>query len=175
MLKVCLHKPEKINKKFIVFFDSDAKFTFTDKRKADAFVNRVSLKCTETLVFINCEYGDLYQRYRDIYFEITNTDDRSTIEDSFTYIKNKIDFILFRRSGENYNYMTIRGIEGCLNELVSLYTFLTPVEILRRNTTVSHLNHVKCSNVLSLLSDFLQFEKDLKIRVETKIVQLKVV
>lgn len=174
MLKVNLHKPEREKRKFVVFFDSEAKFTFTDQRKAEAFVNKVSVKCTEVLVFINTEYADLYKRYRDLFFEINNNDDRMAIERSFEYINSKINWMLFRTSGTNYNYMTIRNIEGCLNELMSLYTLITPVEISRRNTTIGHLNNVKSNVILNLLSDFLKFEEDLKINVQTKIVQLKV-
>lgn len=174
MLKVNLHKPEKEGKKFVVFFDSGAKFVFTDKRKAETFVNKVSLKCTEVLVFINLEYADLYKRYRDLFFEINSNDDRLAIEKSFEYINSKINWMVFRTSGPNYNYMTIRSIEGCLNELISLYTLITPIEISRRNTTVCHLNNVKSNVLLNLLSDFLQFEEELKIKVQTKVFQLKV-
>jgi hypothetical protein len=176
MLKIKLHKPEKRGQVYEVFFDTGARFQFENLRKANDFLTKISKRCTDAVIFINSEYSYLHQKYREFYFFFDSWEERMQIESSLDFIKNKMALLLFRTSGVNYNYMVIKGVEQCLNELCSVYTYLTSVEISRRSAVISHLHRVKSDTLQLFLSDFLKFEKELikeDEKLKMKVVQLR--
>jgi hypothetical protein len=176
MLKVKLQKPEKRGQNYEVFFDSSARFKFTNLRRANDFLTSVSKRCTDALIFVNSEYAYLHQKYREFYFFFDSWEEHIQIESSLDFIKNKISFFLFHQSGINYNYMLITGIERCLEELCSVYMQLTPVEISRRSAPISHLHRVKRNTLQLFLSEFVKFEKELikeEKKLKMKVVQLR--
>jgi len=176
MLKISCISHKKNGKIYEVSFDSGARFRFENLRKENDFVTRISKKCTDALIFINSQYSYLHSKYRDYYFLIDKNDTLYTIENSLDYINNKIALLLFRTSGVKNNYMVIKGDEQCLNELCSVYTYLTSVEISRRSTVTSHLHRVKSDILQLFLGDFLKFEKELikeDEKLKIKVVQLR--
>jgi hypothetical protein len=68
MLKVKVNKIVKIGKKYCVFLDSDNKFYFDNKRKAEDMLRFISKELDSSLFFMNEEYCEMEKIYRQYYF-----------------------------------------------------------------------------------------------------------
>ena len=70
MLKIRLDKIERQDNKYLVFLDSENKYFFENRRKAENFLILISKRLTDTLVYINEEYTAAEAVYRQYFFII---------------------------------------------------------------------------------------------------------
>ena len=88
---------------------------------------------------------------------------RYNIENCIDFIKNKIALLLFRRGGENRNYLVINGIENMLFELKSVYKLLDHVAISRSDTGIRHKIATKTRILDLFIMDFKHFEDEITV------------
>lgn len=173
MFRVKLSKISTGPNGYCVYLDREKKYYFSNRRKAQDFLRYLSKRFTEALVFINEEYCQVYNMYRQYFFILEDFEVRYQIENSLSYIKDKVTLLLFRNGSENYNSHVTVGIENMLFELKLVYSKLNDVSISKGDTTIRHKIGMK-SHILDLyLNDFRDFEIEIQIdRTEIKVIKL---
>lgn len=164
MFKIKLKRINCINGKFVVFLDSDNRYEFDNKRKAKDFLNVISERLTQTLVFINEEYCAANDIYRQYFFILKDFKQRFLIEASLDYVKNKISLLLFRGDSENRNTIVILGVEGMLFELKSVYRQFEDIAISRSDTAIRHKIGTKCRILDLFIADLRRFEIEIEVK-----------
>lgn len=80
MFHVNLSRINIINGKYCVYLDGENRYFFSDKRKAQDFLRQLSERFTEALVFVNDEYCQVNEIYRQYFFILDDFKMRYEIE-----------------------------------------------------------------------------------------------
>jgi hypothetical protein len=163
MLKIQLEKIEEYQGKYIIFLDSENKYSFQNKRKAEDFLTLVSKRLTDTLVFINEDFTVAETIYRHYFFTIEKFKTRFQIEHSLDFIREKMSALLYRTGGENRNTLVFTGIENMLFKLKSVYANLNEVVISKSDAGMRHKIAVKLRILDLYMADFKHFEDEITV------------
>ena len=119
MLKIKLSPPNLVNRKYIVFIDAETKQAFTNKRKANEFITKVEGELNEALLFVNEAYCNLTAFYRNYFLADRDYRFKYEVENCFDLINNRLNYISFHSSSENYNTMISQAINTCFDSLIT--------------------------------------------------------
>jgi len=169
MLKVRLKSVIALKKKHIVYLDSENRYEFSNKRKAKDFLIHVSKEMTVCLFFLNEEFLELSKYYRH-YFLNDDHHLRQRIQSSVDFIDHNIDSIL--RNGastspgveDNRNTYTIKAIEGCFFELLSVYKLLIGISKKRMDPFTRQKIELRYRITELYMIDFKHFEEKINIK-----------
>ena len=164
MLKILLTRIHVVKGRYIVYLDSDNKYSFLNKRKAVDFLRLISERLTETMVFINEEYAACNNIYRQYFFLIEEFKLRYQVENCLDYLKTKIALLLFRSESENRNTLVMIGIENMLFELKTVYNLLSDLAISRSDTQIRHTIGTKLRILDLFLADLRKFEIEIEVQ-----------
>jgi hypothetical protein len=170
MLKVSLNRIVCINKKYVVFLDSENRFKFDDKRKAADFLRLVSKQINACLVFLNEELLELEKYYRHYFFTDCDYQLKFEIQNSIECINNRINSVLLHSGAENQNTYVIKAVEGCFFEFLTVYKTLIAMSISRCDS-FTRQRLINRSHIVELfMIDFKNFE--MKIHVQRSEIKL---
>lgn len=163
MLKIQLEKIEEYQGKYIVFLDSENKYYFVNKRKAEDFLTLISKRLTDTLVFINEDFIVAETIYRSYFFNIEKFKTRFQIEHGLDFIRDKLSSLLYRTGGENRNTLVFVGVESMLCKLKTVYSNLNEIVISKSDAGMRHKIAVKMKILDLYMADFKHFEDEITI------------
>jgi len=149
MNKIILNKPLLLNKKYIVYFDSENKFTFSNKRAANDFITHIGKQMDESVLFITEEFNHLEEFYRLYYLADADYKFKYTLNNSVQFINNRIEWIQSRRGSENHDAIVFHSIVNCLNELADSFNLMEEKAYQRRDTITKRRCSLK-SNVIGM-------------------------
>ena len=120
MLKIKLTPPVLINRKYVVFVDSDVKKVFPSRRQACDFITKVEGELNEALLFINEQYCDLTTFYRTYFIADSDFKFKYSVENDFTLVNNRLNYISSHTSSENLNPIVSQAINICFDTLCEI-------------------------------------------------------
>jgi hypothetical protein len=164
MLKVKVNKIVKIGKKYCVFLDSDNKFYFDNKRKAEDMLRFISKELDSALFFLNEEYCEIEKIYRQYYFEDDDFKFRFSLQNSLECIRNRMNACLLQPETENRNTIVYKALEGSFLELLSVYKTLENKSISRCDTVTRKRLQNKYRIVELYMTDFKKFEEKTNVK-----------
>lgn len=163
MLKIKLERISRDGKDYIVFLDREKSFRFTNKRKAEDFLRQVNKDVNEAYLFISEEYLVLETMYRYSFAFMPDHETRFAIENSLSFLRNRLDALLIFKNTKNKNYFIVKGLEMMLLELLTVYSLYGKIFI-SRNDVHSRKRCDLRIHVISLYSaEFAEFEKKLMV------------
>ena len=148
--------------RYSVYLDSEHKYVFNSKRKAEDYSRFIEHKLREALVFINDRYKEVYSLYRSYFFYVKDFKLRFKIENSLKNVEERLNYIILWNHGENKNCFYMKDIRDCLNVLGSVYTQIRKIAISRRDVAVKIDLEAKC-HILQL---YIQTFEDFRLQIE---------
>jgi hypothetical protein len=118
MLKIKLTQPHLVNRKYIVFIDSETKQSFSNKRQALDYITKIEKELNEALLFINEEYCFLTVFYRNYFIADRDYKFKYQVENDFDLINNRLSFIASRTESENFNSIISQALNICFDSLI---------------------------------------------------------
>ena len=148
MLKIRLTQPHYINRKFVVYIDSDVKQTFSSKRAALDYIASVEKELNEALLFINESYTFLHGFYRSYFLADRDYKFKYQTEGAFTLIDNRLNYIAGHTDGENFNPIISQALNTCFDSLVEACSLIdvksrTRYDMLTRRRISLHRKVIK--------------------------------
>lgn len=135
MQKIVINKISSEKGKYIVYLGNGTATTFTNKEKAQQFVNQTNQFLTQQLYNINECYKLVFDFYRENWgFLETQTKANSNYSESRRFcdasineIKNLIDLAVNRCSWTNGNYFTFLHLTGAVRTMKAILKELQPL------------------------------------------------
>jgi len=124
MNNITLTKPLLIKGKYHIYLYSNTKFVFTDKRKANDFLTKITRGMEQAILFITEEQARLNEYYRLYYLADRDLKFKLKMKDSLEEIDNRLNFMNDRSTSLNFDTIMFSAIVLCLNELNESYTCL---------------------------------------------------
>jgi hypothetical protein len=117
MNKIGLNKPVLVNKMYAVFFDSDNKFLFKNKRDAADFIVKVGREIDQAVLFITEEFNALEEFYRLYYLADTDYKFKYLMDNSVDLISNRLAWMQSHSGSPNHDTILFNAIIICIDEL----------------------------------------------------------
>jgi hypothetical protein len=155
MNKTLLNRPFLYKSKYVVYFDEDNRFTFTDKRQACDFIMRVAREIDQAIMLISEELTVLDQFYRLYCLADKDYKFKFTIDQSIDYLNNRLTYIYTHHGSENYNVILYQSIVGCIKELHESFSLLHDKAGKRRDTITKRRCSLKMHITDLYLNNFL--------------------
>jgi hypothetical protein len=134
MNKIVLNKPLLLNKKYVVFFDSDNKFVFRNKREATDFIVKVGKEIEESVLFITEEFNHLEEFYRLYYLADKDYKFKFTLGNSIDFLNNRLAWMLSREGSPNHDAIVFQAIISCIEELKTAFLLMQEKAAQRKDT-----------------------------------------
>lgn len=134
MNKIILNKPLLLNNSYVVYFDSDNKFLFKNKREASDFITRVSMQIDQSILFITEEFNSLEEFYRLYYLADDDFKFKYLMDNSVDFLNNRLAWMLSHTGSPNHDSIVFNGIVNCINELHDAFSLMFGKATRRRDT-----------------------------------------
>jgi hypothetical protein len=134
MNKIVLNKPLLINKKYVVYFDSDNKFIFRNKREAADFIVKVGREIEESVLFITEEFNCLEEFYRLYYLADKDYKFKFALSNSIDFLNNRLAWMLSHEGSPNHDVIVFQSILNCIDELKTAFCAMFEKAAQRKDT-----------------------------------------
>ena len=124
MNKIILNKPLLINKRYVVYLDSDNKFDFSNRREAQDFIVDVERVIEEAILFITEEYNSLSEFYRLYYLADKDFKFKFLMSNSISFLINRLEWMNNRNGGLDHNVILFHGVISCIEELKTAFEIM---------------------------------------------------
>lgn len=152
MNDIKFNKPLCVNRKYVVYLDSENKFAFNNKRKAEDFIRRIARESDRTLLLITEELNDLQNFYRLYNLGDTDYKFKHLVSGSIDFINNRIEWIGAHSGSTNHDAIVFSGLMGCINELQSGFGLIEEKAAERKDTITRRRASLKI-DILKLFAD----------------------
>jgi hypothetical protein len=111
--------------KYTVFLDSDTRYYFSNKRKAQDFLTAQSQRNFMAFLFISEYLSDLSAFY-NLYNlgDATDFEFKFKVTDVIAYLNNSIAWMTQHHAGENNQPFVMQKLKGCYSELSAAFTLI---------------------------------------------------
>lgn len=168
MNKIVLNKPLLVNKRYIVYLDSENKFSFPNKREALDFIVSVGKELEEAILFITEELNLLSELYRLYFLADKDYKFKFQITGSIDFLNNRISWMQSHEGSTNHDTILFHGVIDCIQELNTAFKVMGEKAAARRDT----ITRRRCALKSHLLEMY--HEKLMKIGIKAKSLQLHI-
>lgn len=161
MRRVKLCQLNKTKAVYCIYFDDAHSFNFTSKEKAETAFAALNNYFTKALFFINQNYSDIFQMYRNEYFAIENPFINNNIKRDFEHIESSLDLALNRSHWENGNYFTLKHIENMFSTMFGVLLHLREHGKEKKITTLVYNVDVKKDLIKIYYDNFMDLQRAL--------------
>jgi hypothetical protein len=134
MNNIILNKPEYINKKYVVFLDSENKFSFPSKRKAEDFIVHIEKVINQAILFITEEFNSLEEFYRLYYLADKDYKFKFLISNIVDFISNRLEWMHTHEGSRNHDTILFHAVIACIEELKSGFAIMYKKAAARKDT-----------------------------------------
>lgn len=134
MNKIVLNRPMLLNKKYVVYFDSDNRFMFKNKREASDFIVRVGKEIEQAMLFITEEFNHLEEFYRLYYLADKDYKFKFLMNNSVDFINNRLAWMQSHEGSPNHDVIVFQAVVNCLGELRDAFTLMMDKAARRKDT-----------------------------------------
>src|SRR4030042_3042417 len=92
-----------LNRKYVVFLDSDNRFTFKNKHEAQAFLTRISKTINEFILLITEDIITLEEFYRLYYLADSDYKFKHLVSNHIDFINNRLAWMSEHQRTTNHN------------------------------------------------------------------------
>lgn len=156
MNKIILNRPVLINKKYVVYFDSENKSVFRNKREAEDFIVRVGKEIEESILFITEEFNSLEQIYRLYYLADKDFKFKFEMDNSVDFLNNRLAWMLSHEGSQNHDVIVFQAILSCMEELRTSFHAIREKAAKRRDTITKRRCALKIHMIEIFRDRFLQ-------------------
>ena len=167
MNKIVLNKPMLLNKRYIVYLDSENKYSFSNRREAQDFIVYVGRKIEEAILFIIEEFNSLEEFYRLYYLADKDFKFKFLINNSVDFLTNRLSWMQSHEGSPNHDTILFHGIIACIEELKTAFGIMQAKAAARRDPITKR----RCSLKIHLIEIYK--EKLLIIGIKPKELQLQ--
>lgn len=152
MNDIKFNKPQYINGQYVVYLDSENKFSFKNKRAAEDFIRKIARESEKTLLMIAESLNDLQSFYN--FYALADTDFRFRylVNSSIDFIKNRLAWISEHTGSENHDAIVFAGLIGCIKELQTALAMIEEKAAERKDTITKRRCALKIE-ILKLFSE----------------------
>lgn len=133
--------------RYSVFLDSETRYYFSNKRKAQDFLTAQSQRNDMAFLFISEYLTDLTGLYNLFNLGDSDYKFKFTVKDGIDYLNNRIAWMTQHHSGENYQAFVMRDLKGCYSELSAAFTALRDKAAERNDTITKRRCDLRCEIV----------------------------
>jgi hypothetical protein len=123
-----------LNKKYVVYFDSENKFSFNNRRQANDFIVRVGKEIEQSILFITEEFNSLEEFYRLYYLADKDFKFKFMMNNSVDFIQNRLAWMHSHEGSPNHDVILFQSILNCLEELKSAFRIMFEKASCRKDT-----------------------------------------
>ena len=134
MNKIILNKPMLLNKKHVVYFDRDNKFSFSSKRDALDFIVKVGREIEQSILFITEEFNSLEEFYRLYYLANKDYKFKFLMNNSVDLINNRLEWMHSHEGSPNHDVILFHSIITCIEELCVAFALMQNKAGARKDT-----------------------------------------
>jgi hypothetical protein len=168
MNKIVLNKPLLLNKRYVVYLDSENKFSFSNKREAQDFIVFVGKEMDEATLFITEKLNLLSELYRLYFLADKDYKFKFQINGSIEFLNNRLSWMQSHEGSTNHDTILFHGVIDCIQELNTPFTVMGEKAAARRDTITKRRCNLK-SHLLEMY-----YEKLMKIGIKPKLLQLQI-
>jgi hypothetical protein len=117
ILKIKLSPPHLVSRKYVVFIDREVRQSFSSKRKACDYINKIENELNEALLFINEYFCTLTTFYRNYFLADRDYRFKYEVEACFHLIDNRLNYIATHTGSENFNPIISQALNICFDSL----------------------------------------------------------
>jgi hypothetical protein len=169
MNKIVLNKPLLLNKRYIVYLDSDNKFSFSNKREAQDFITEVGRKMEEAILFITEKFNILEEFYRLYYLTDKDYKFKFQKSNSTEFLNNRLTFIQSGEGSPNHDTIIYHAIISCLEELETAFCIMQAKASCRKDTITKR----RCALKIHLIQMYQEQLKSIGIKLKELPLQIK--
>lgn len=164
-----LNKPLYLDKKYVIFLDSNNRFVFSSKRKAEDFLTRISQGLDEAVLLITEELNTVTQLYR--FYRLSDQDYKFkyNVGNNIDFIHNRLAWIDEHHGSENNDTIVFQSLINCFNELIQSFEGCKQKAIQRKDT----INKRRCAMKIGILNMYLKGFSDIGIMPQVNQLKLK--
>lgn len=151
-----LNKPVLVNKKYVIYLDSENKFKFSDKRKASDFLTKIQKEIDQASLLITEEYNLLSEFYRLYYHLDKDFKFKHSMKLHIDYVSNRLNFMQDHTGSPNWDSIVFNSLLACFDELINGFN-LMGAKAQQRKDPLTRRRCILKSDILSLyLNNFLK-------------------
>jgi hypothetical protein len=124
MNKIVLNKPMLLNDQYVVYLDSENKFSFSNKREAVDFVVKIGRQIEEAILMITEEFNSLEELYRLFFLADSDYKFKFQISNSVEFINNRLLWMTSRKGSPNHDTILFESVLNCLYELKTAFAVM---------------------------------------------------
>jgi hypothetical protein len=170
MNSIRLNRPTLLKGKYVVFFDSNNRFAFTDKRQASDFLVKVSRELDIATLLITEELSILHTIYRLYYLADKDYKFKFKLNNSLEIIINRLNWMNNHSGSPNHNVILFNSLLTCFNELIFSFKIMQLKAATRKDT----LTKRRCALKIDILKLYLEKFLGLGIKPEIQILPMAV-
>jgi hypothetical protein len=152
MHKIVFNKPILINREYVIFFDSDNKFTFKNKRIAQDFLTHIEREAEQAVLFITEELNSLEEFYRLYYLADDDFKFKFQVNNCIDYLNNRLAYIHSHHGTENFNSIAFHSVLNCMKELKESFITMAEKAVQRHDTITKR----RCALKVALIEMYLK-------------------
>ena len=134
MNDVKLNQPVYCNRKYLVFLDSENKFSFKNRRQALDFIVSISKLIDESILLVSEEVSSLEELYRLYYLADRDYKFKYDLSNNLSFINNRLEWISTRKGSENHDTILFTSLINCFDELICGFLIMEGKAAQRRDT-----------------------------------------
>jgi len=168
MNRIVLNKPMLLNKRYIVYLDSESKFSFNNKRDAQDFIVSIGREIDQAILFITEEFNLLEEFYRLYYIADKDYKFKFLMNNSVEFLNNRLSWMQSHEGSPNHDTILYHAVISCIEELKTAFAIMQEKAACRRDTITKR----RCALRSQIIEMF--HEKLLAIGIKPKEIQLQI-
>ena len=151
------------------FYLRGQKQSFTSQRSMTEFVNLLNKKLTDNTAILNQLYIELYIKYREQYFILSNFE-HAILKDRFGEAETYIENIISRTKGTNGMHIAVNCIDKSINTFSEIISVMMHINKKRSDTSMIYYLKTKKEflNFFEAETQEMKIQNQIKTETQTK-------